>query len=130
MKKPEHNLFDNIYEIRKTPGFEAMFKDFLRGVAGMAPGRFKREARPRRLTYIYYLSPEAWAYALISHRVQLPVWKILVSEPNSETGAIYYVFRDEEGVAHVFRGTYGYGYMVERRNGDYLLDLLAPPAEG
>ena len=140
--KPKHNAFDNIYEIRRTPGFEVRFEDFLKDVS---LERLGENARTYMLTYIYYLTPEAWIKSLISKaRVSLPIWKILIPDsPSSTIGAIYYIFKDEKGVAHVYRGTYGYGgcgphesalieeflerngYPIELRGGDYLLNILA-----
>ena len=143
-EKPKHNRFDNIWEIRRSPGFRTRFGDFLRDVERLDPERFVNEARRTTLTYYYYLTPEAWIRALISRRVQLPVWKILIPDsPEAKIGAIYYVFKDSSGMAHVFRGTYGYGgsgphesafieeflsktgYTLELRGGDYLLNILA-----
>ena len=142
-QKPKHNAFDNIWEIRNTRGFETRFKDFLREVE-RRPERVVDEARRITLTYIYYLTPEAWIGALIRRRVQLPIWKILVPDlPGASVGAIYYIFKDSSGMSHVFRGTYGYGgagphesafieeflsktgYTLELRGGDYLLDIIA-----
>ena len=143
-EKPKHNQFDNIYEIRNSPGFKARFRDFLRNVEKMSPERFVDEAHRTTLIYYYYLTPEAWIRSLISRAsVSLPIWKILVPDsPSSTVGAIYYIFKDSSGVAHVFRGTYGYGgcgphesacieefleksgYPIELRGGDYLLNIL------
>ncbi|MCD6593127.1 hypothetical protein J7L00_03485 [Candidatus Bathyarchaeota archaeon] len=144
-EKPKHNRFDNIWEIRKSRGFETRFGDFLRDVKMLSLERFKRDVRSNMLTYVYYLTPESWVRSLTSKSsVSLPIWKILIPDvPGASVGAIYYIFKDAMGVAHVFRGTYGYGgsgphesalieeflerngYPIEFRGGDYLLDIIA-----
>ena len=143
-EKPKHNAFDNIWEIRKSRGFLTRCEDFLREVERI-PERVVDEARSYMLSYIYYLTPEAWVRSLINRiSVKLPIWKILIPDvPGASVGAIYYIFKDEKGVAHLFRGTFGYGgcgphesamieeflerkgYPIELRGGDYLLDIIA-----
>lgn len=139
IKKPEHNRYDNIYEIRMEHKYgERALKQFFEELRHVESDYFV--LRPRKPVF-YHKEPESFLKAL-TKGFHAPVWKIVIprlEEPH--TGSIYYIARTDDAI-HVFRGTFGYwgvgphqsalieefldrlGVPVEVRDGDYLLGLL------
>lgn len=137
--KPKHNRYDNIWEIRsegyptKSQLADAIaYRPRLGDIMSYAGGRI-----------LCYRSEEAFCSTLIRGRFKLPIWKVILPEPNASMGIIYYAAEDAEGRLHLFRGTYGYrgvgphqsafieafiedvlGLSPELRGGDLLIDLI------
>jgi len=135
VKKPEHNKFDNIFEIRKDyPHIEEKIAEAL-------VGRLPRPAR-RVGKALIHDDVESFIRRLRQSNFKLPVWKVVIPDLEQETGAIYYVIQGVSEWNHIFRGTFGYGgtgphesalveevldrmnCMIEVRNGDYLLGFV------
>jgi len=135
VKKPEHNKFDNIFEIRSKPfGWEDR-------IAEAMVGRVPRQ--PRRVgNALIHDDVESFVRRIRQGRFLLPVVKILMPELDFNSGSIYYVLRGKDEPNHIFRGTFGYGgtgphesalveevlermnCMMELRSGDYLLSFI------
>jgi len=101
--KPEHNQFDNIWEIRQSyPHIESWIELDLKKAKGEGIERIGNA------NICYYI--EDFLKTLVSaKRIELPVYKILFpSEEGKRIGHIFYVAKCDD-VYHIFRGTYGYG---------------------
>ena len=134
-EKPEHNKYDNIWEIRKK--------------GNLVLTKTMNRLEPRRLKFYEARDPETFLWAIIkSQSFHLPIWKVVVpnlDEPRTMSGAIYYIVRlvkDERKKMVMFRGTFNYGgsgphqsalieeylsavnYPIEVRSADYLLGML------
>jgi len=142
-EKPEHNKYDNIWEIRReyfSHGYDPLEEAVKRG-------KLRRKGYPTwtRLgrTRVYHHVEDFLKAVLHQRRIKLPVYKVLAPMEVRETdvGAIYYfVVCDKYNLC--FRGTYGYGgtgphesalveelfdrigLPVELRSADFIITLL------
>lgn len=134
--KPDHNKYDNIWEIAQSYGKHALkYIDW----NSEPRGQIAELAKP----IIFLSTGEDFVKALFKlDIIKLPIWKVLIPTPeNPCEGAIYYIAETED-FTYVFRGTYGYygsgphqsaivevaiadlKLPVELRGGDYLLTLI------
>jgi hypothetical protein len=135
IKKPKHNEFDNIFEIRKNyPHIEEKIAEAL-------VGRLPRPPRTVGRAMIH-VDVESFIRRLRQSNFKLPVWKIVIPDLGQKNGFIYYVIQGVNERNHIFKGTYGYSgtgphesalveevlermnCMVEIRSGDYLLRFV------
>lgn len=135
VEKPEHNKYDNIFEIRKK------FENWDDKISQVMMGKMPRS--PRKVgNALVHDDVEAFVRRIRYGNFKLPLWKILIPCLDLKTGAIYYVLQGSEGANHIFKGTFGYegigpsesalveevlsrtGYPIEVRSGEYLLDFI------
>jgi len=138
--KPEHNQFDNIYELRMKNDYgQRTLAEILEGRRPLLVDEI--ELRPSK-RIVDHRTPESFIGRILRlGRFKHPLWKVVCPRPRGETGAIYYIV-DAIDTVHIFRGTYGYmgtgphqsalieefmethGLRLELRDGDYLLTLI------
>jgi len=140
--KPEHNKFDNIYELRMRNNYgRRRLKEILELCRHRSPTDYWVMASKRW----YHGRVESFIYWLFRRPVKnLRVWKVLAPHlDDPRIGAVYYIFEDAvRGTIHCYRATYGYGgsgpheaavieeaievrkLFIELRDADYLLGLL------
>lgn len=139
IQKPEHNRYDNIWEIRQTgyPTKEQMADAF----NGSTILTEQDTLIGRGLIFVRVEN----FISVISRKrdVRLPIWKIVIPDLDKSNGAIYYVAESPD-YTRIFRGTYGYcgtgphesalieacfeklGLTFKVRDGDFLLCFLYP----
>lgn len=140
-EKPDHNKYDNIWEIRQSRSPELWMDDFKRALEKpIDEGRVEKIGLAR----IYDLVENFVRTIARAKQINLPVFKVITGRLEGGTGAIYYVAK-VDGTNCIFRGTYGYGgtgphesafvefvlekkgivgQLIEVRGGDYLLNFL------
>jgi hypothetical protein len=139
--KPEHNRYDNIWEIRRRYPSAELLKEMISKVrvAEISAEDFLQIGR----ALIFHDVKKFIRGVLQKRMIRLPIWKIVVPRLNGKTGAIYYIAYGED-YNRIFRGTFGYcgtgphesalieavfeAYELyfEVRDGDYLLGFLYP----
>jgi hypothetical protein len=141
LEKPDHNRYDNIWEIRQRYPSAELLKEATSKVkaAEISADDFLKIGR----ALIFHDVKKFIRGVLQKRMIRLPIWKIVVPRLNGKSGAIYYIACGED-YNRVFRGTFGYcgtgphesalieaafeAYELyfEVRDGDYLLGFLYP----
>jgi len=142
IQKPEHNRFDNIFEIRQT-----ILSQQVNGFLSNLQTHIINQDRVTEIGgALIYCDVKDFIHATLSSKTKLPIWKIVIQRLDGNTGAIYYI-SESENYNRIFRGTFGYGgtgphqsawiescfekfnLPFEVRGGDYLLNFCYPKSK-
>ena len=141
LAKPEHNRYDNIWEIRQRYPGQELLKEVTSKV--QVTEILSEDVLQIGKALVFHDVKKFIRGVLQKRMIRLPIWKIVVPRLSAKTGAIYYIACGED-YNRIFRGTFGYcgtgphesalieaafeAYELcfEVRDGDYLLGFLYP----
>jgi len=143
--KPEHNQYDNIWEIRqKTYSNEDQVQQIIRELRKSQGYDISTPDVTQIGDALVFSDVKKFVGCTLGkHFIRLPVWKIVIPRLEGDAGSIYYVAETKD-YNYIFRGTYGYGgtgphesalveacfekcgLSFEVRDGDYLINFLYP----
>lgn len=107
-KKPVHNRFDNIWDIRKE--WQRRINEEIKEALQKPPRTDLHVVYTPSKEIVLHHSVEDFISSIHRIPIRLPAYKMLAPDLDVPSGAIYYVVEDADTKnLHIFRGTYGYG---------------------